>query len=151
MYTRSIQFTPCLFEVHDGWTLTTFWDGSVNEMHAWALSDDLKYREIARQHGYGNDWLRYAVDHDITHHWWADYGGYLCSEAIWLGARGVNIPQKYWHWSLSHEEHMVNSIQKYVQTGEIDAWNWLGRLFGDDLPVAAASLQKLLTPVSSPA
>lgn len=127
------DFKPCRFEVHDGYTRTVFHeDSSVNELHVYNLANEEWYLKICEDHGYGRDWRRYSIEHDLTHHWLADFLGEPYSEAIWLGAHGVSIPQEKWHWSLSHEEHLVNSLQRYVRTGEVDAWDWLHRKFGSD-------------------
>jgi hypothetical protein len=142
---RTIDFKSCLFEVFDGYTRTTFReDGSVNELHVWYISTEKWYLDICEAHGYGLDWRKYSTDHDVTHHWLAQYFGHDHSEAIWLGAHGVLIPQDEWHETLAHEEHMVNSLQRYVMMGLKDDHGCLDWIFGGNLHKAVADLKHFL-------
>jgi hypothetical protein len=133
-----------------GMVQTVFDDGRIS---TFVPPDKPDYREAARLFGYGDCFIDYGLEHDLLHHWVAKCLGWPCSPVIWNNAHRA-LPDwqpkdDVWpfHPNGWHEEHIVNYIQRYIKTSEIDAEHGvLHGLWGDrGLILVAAGFINWLT------
>ncbi|WP_407529419.1 hypothetical protein [Methylobacterium oryzisoli] len=144
---RTLEFRTASLAIHEHDIITTFReDGSQSRM--WPPIGEAWYQAIARNLGY-TDPLQYAREHEITHHWLADEMGWPHSWSLWSAAHGAwdsSKPARPWSQRVKDEEHTVNSLQRYINTGEVDAYGCLQAQWGDELPEAAGRLVALMRP-----
>lgn len=122
-----IIFRTARLEIDDGVIAATFNDGKRNAFHLKAMGGDDEYRRVARWAGYGDDWERYGLEHELCHHWLADRLGWRHSWSL-----HENRPQP-WPDHIAWEEHQVNRLQRQAMTGEPDEFGVLQAVFGSDL------------------
>lgn len=124
---------------HDHVT-TRFPDGAQSDH--WPPVTDPTYIQTARLFGYTNP-LQYGLEHDLTHNWLAEFRGHDWSEVIRAAAVGKRDPDKQQVYD--DEEHLVNRLQYYINTGRLDDdYGVLGAMFGSDLPFIAMRLWRFL-------
>ena len=134
-----INFKTAAFTISEGIVTAIFRDGKVNEFNTHWL-DRPEYRQIARDHGFGEDWRFYALTHELTHHWLADRLGWEWSWAIHddehhaLDAMPAHIA-----W----EEHIVNRLQRFIMTGQRDEHGVLYAVLGNLTQAEHIELQLL--------
>ncbi len=131
-----IRFRTALVDISDGVITATFNDDTTNTFHLCAMADDLKYRRITRWAGYGDDWYRYGLEHELTHHWLADRLGWN-----WSWSLHDNPPQP-WPAHVAWEEHLVNRLQRAAIAGEKDEFGVLDAVFGERLPAETDALRR---------
>jgi hypothetical protein len=150
---RELEFSSAFALVYDDRVVTIFKaDGSSSEF--WPPLTKRSFVWAAIEMGYRHDnggILRYGIEHDITHHWLADEMGWPHSYSIWGAAHAKpgnsDLPMEKWSDRVKYEEHMVNRLQKYINTGEKDDdYGCLDRTFGHALPRKALDLTLLLRP-----
>jgi hypothetical protein len=112
--------------------LHMFNDGTNNVLQL-AGMDTRRYVNIARWAGYAldrfdADWRAYAVHHDLTHHFLADWMRWPHSWSL-----HDNIPEADWPAHVHWEEHLVNALQRHARCGEGDELGHLDHLLGDRL------------------
>ena len=126
----TINFRTAAVTIHEGIVTAIFDDGKTNEMNTNWL--DLPwYRQIAKDHGFHEDWQYYAITHELTHHWLADRLAWNWSWAI-HGDEHYEIGSMPAH--IAWEEHLVNKLQRYALTDKLDDENVLYSVFRDQLP-----------------
>lgn len=133
-----IQFRTATVEFHDGIMVSTFSDGKRNRYDPSWAKDDQEYQDIAKWAGYGGDWQRYGIEHDLTHHWLADRLGWAWSWSLHENRR------QPWPDHIAWEEHVVNRLQRYARTGEPDEHGVLQAMFGGDLEGNVEDLRRIL-------
>jgi hypothetical protein len=104
--------------------VNVFADGRVNHMWFYAINN-AEYHAIAEWAGYGDDWKRYAVEHDFCHHWLADELGDKWCDCL-RNPSGLPIgeaPQAH-----QDREHQINRLQRQAHTGEPDEYGVLQRM-----------------------
>jgi hypothetical protein len=124
--------------VYPDGTVTTFSeDGS--QAIATVKPGDQGHIEAARHAGYGDDQYRMLVEHEIAHSFVADQLGWPHSWSLWSAAHGTGEkrPMSGWSPRVRDEEHLVVSLQRFVNTGQEDAYGKLWEAFGEDLPAVA--------------
>ena len=134
----AVIFRTARVETADGVITATFSDGKRNEFHLSAMAGDGEYCRIARWAGYGDDWRRYGIEHELTHHWLADRLAWR-----WSWSLHDDLPQP-WPEHIAWEEHIVNQLQRQMMTGESDEFCVLEGLFGDRLEERLIALQRAL-------
>jgi hypothetical protein len=122
-----VIFRTARVAVENGVITATFGDGKRNEFYLRAMAGNVEYRRIARWAGYGDDWQRYGIEHELTHHWLADRLAWR-----WSWSLHEDLPQP-WPEHIAWEEHVVNQLQRQMMTGEPDEFCVLEGLFGDSL------------------
>ncbi len=122
-----IRFRTATVEIGKDSILATFKDGSANRFSFLGLGENEEYRDIARWAGYKEDWRRYAIDHELTHHWLADRLGWE-----WSWSLHDNPPQP-WPAHVAWEEHLCNRLQRAAMTGAVDEFGVLQAVFGERL------------------
>jgi hypothetical protein len=94
--------------------------------------------------------MQYGLEHDLTHHFVADELGWPHSWSIWSAAHSTWDPNKTagkWSQRVADEEHLVNRLQKYVNTGQVDEdYGVLRGTFGSNLRDVAGRLVLILRP-----
>lgn len=127
---QKINFRTAAVTIHEGIVTAIFDDGKRNEMNTNWL--DLPwYRQIAKDHGFGDDWQYYALTHELTHHWLADRLAWNWSWAIHDDDHH-EMDQMPSH--IAWEEHIVNKLQRFIMQDKLDDENVLRSVFGDALP-----------------
>lgn len=101
---RTIVFRTARVVRAPGFLFSVFPDGSCCVLDIEA-GDNPHYRSIAAWAGY-DDWRRYALEHDLTHHAVADVLG-RPSPALWRAARMWDATQE-----TDDEEVLVNALQR---------------------------------------
>jgi hypothetical protein len=135
-----------------GRVMTVFDDGTFSILEV-ADCDKPSFREAARLMGYGDLWQRYGVDHDVAHSFLAHALGWPFSRVVWSDAhkRRPHGWERHWPYKPWDEEHLVNRLQCYVQTGQRDTdYGILDKVWGDRLPAVAAHLASWLRPWTAP-
>jgi hypothetical protein len=89
--------------------------------------------------GYGGDTDRYALEHELAHHFIADNLGWSYSWSVHKNEQH----EAPWPDHIAWEEHLVNSFQKYSRTGEHDEYNVLHLVLGERLGPKAGEFQRL--------
>lgn len=130
-----IRFRTASVQIGERDIIATFKDGAINRFCFVIMGDDEEYRAIARWAGYGDDWKRYAIEHELTHHWLADRLGWE-----WSWSLHDNPPQP-WPAHVAWEEHIVNRLQRLARAGGPDEFGVLDALFGRGLSAALEDLR----------
>lgn len=133
----TLHFNTVTVEVSPRAVLSRFHDGEERLFCLVWASTNPAYRQVALEMGY-TDPRRYAVEHDLTHHWLADHLGQPYSRAIHDGDPRVPIgeaPQ-----DIQDEEHLVNSLQQMLRLGRLDPH---GRV--DELRLTVSDLMGLVS------
>lgn len=121
------KFRTATVTISEGIVTATFNDGRVNEMNTHWL--DLPwYRQIAADHGFGADWRFYAITHELTHHYVADRLAWNWSWAVHDDVHYDEMPSH-----IAWEEHIVNKLQRFAMTEQLDEENVLRSVFGNSL------------------
>jgi hypothetical protein len=147
-----LEFDSAFVWVYERHVLTQFKeDGSTSDFYPPLYKRDFVFAAI--EMGYPHDdrgILQYGIEHDLTHHWLAGAMGWPYSYSIWSAAHSKGnseLPMEKWSQRIKDEEHLVNRLQKYVNTGQKDDdYGCLDRAFGDTLPSKAGDLIFLLRP-----
>ena len=136
---HTLTFRTAVMVMAPDHTVSIFPDGRTNTMHLPSV-DAPDYHAIARWAGYGDDWRRYNLHHDATHHAIADWLGWR-----WSACLHDPEPVAIGDASQAHqdEEHIVNRLQRQVHTGEPDEYGQVQRLFGDGTTEVLAMLTAL--------
>lgn len=145
---RVVEFKSATVEIHDHIIRTIFReDGSSADM--WPPTGEAWYQDVARSMGY-TDALLYAREHELVHHWLADHMGWPHSWSVWSQAHGTwdsTKPNRPWSQRVADEEHIVNRLQRYLNTGEVDVdYGVLTGTWGERLPAVAVELMGVLRP-----
>jgi hypothetical protein len=101
-------------------------NGQFNLFYPADAASNSDYRDIAAWAGYDNP-IQYALEHDLTHCWLSDKLEWPYSQAIMDGANGIPVDQM--SERTAYEEHMVNHIQRYLNTGELDPYGQIVEKF----------------------
>lgn len=98
--------------------------------------------------GYGGDQYRMLTEHEIAHSFIADEMGWPHSWSLWSAAHGNGEKRPMHEWSprVREEEHLVVSLQRYVNTGLEDDYGRLREAFGERLPETALRFLALARP-----
>lgn len=128
-----------LVAVEKNYIRTVFLDGACSRFYP--PVDNAEFCKCATMFGYTNA-MQYGLEHDITHSWQAFYQGKPYSEVVWAEAHGSREkPQQVY----DDEEHLVNRLLKYLNTGEVDTdYEVLRGTFGSKLPDVARDLWMVL-------
>ncbi|MCT7377088.1 hypothetical protein [Chelativorans salis] len=121
-------------------------DGSVAEADVhWGDPDHIRASWYA---GYGGDQRRMLTEHEIAHSFIADELGWPYSWSLWSAAHGTSTKRPMGEWSprVRDEEHLVVSLQRYVNTGLEDEHGKLREAFGERLPEVARRFVALARP-----
>jgi len=129
-----IQFRTAQVTVSKDTVTAVFNDGKTNEFYIPGKDDN--YKQIAKWAGYSDDWERYAIEHELTHHFIADNLGWDYSWAVWTQTWFDHPWPNYISW----EEHIVNHLQRYTKLGVSDPVNVLPLVFGERLDPLRAVL-----------
>lgn len=136
------EFRTATVVVTDTEVISTFKaDGRVNRFWLPDKEGMGWYREVVRWAGYGEDWRRYAIEHNLTHHWLADQLGHPWSEALHDG--DAERPLEFAPSGQRREEHLVNRLQRCLRTGQGDEYGAMEAQF-EDLPLTMALLRSAL-------
>lgn len=99
------------------YVFSTFTDGHTNlydplwpEQERDAAKRDA-YLQVVDWAGYGNDYRRYGIEHELTHHLIADALGWRWSWAL----HDPPHPEP-WPEHIAWEEHLVNAAQRFFRT-----------------------------------
>jgi hypothetical protein len=121
------KFKTAAVTISEGIVTAIFNDGTVNEFNTHWL-DRPEYRQIALEHGFGDDWRFYAYTHEITHHWVADRLGW---EWSWAVHDNVHYEMDKMPAHIAWEEHLVNKLQRFIMTGKPDEHGVLYAVLGN--------------------
>lgn len=127
-----IKFRTAEVEILPEKVVSTFNDGKINEFYIGEWGEN--YKTIAEQFGYGNDWRKYGVEHELAHHFIADNMGWQYSWSLYssAGKRSTEFSGP-WPDHIAWEEHLVNAFQRYCKTNERDPHNVLHLCLRQDL------------------
>lgn len=142
MQAVTIIFRTASVEVGEHEIVATFSDGKVNRFGLAWMENDEEYRRIARWAGYGDDWRRYGVEHELTHHWLADKLNWR-----WSWSLHSDVPQP-WPEHIAWEEHLVNALQRQMMAKQPDRFGQLQGLFGSALGETIDQLRRTLERIS---
>jgi hypothetical protein len=131
-----MEFRTATVAVSEGIVTAFFRDGKRNTINLNWL-DQPFYRDIARDHGYGDNWMLYGIEHELAHHFIADKLGWSYSWSIYQN------PYQPWPDHVAWEEHLVNSFQRYCRLGERDKYGQLENIFGSRLNEYRDEFQKI--------
>jgi len=131
-----IRFRTALVEVEGDVVRSTFNDGRENAFYLSGVADSIDYRRTAAWAGYGEDWRRYAIEHELTHHWLADRLGWK-----WSWSLHDNLPQP-WPDHIAWEEHLVNRLQRFARMGATDEFGVLDTVFGETIQLEVEQLMR---------
>lgn len=99
-----------------------------------------EFVRCAKMFGYV-DPMQYGREHDVIHSWLAQKLKKAFSRVVWCEAH--KVPQDDFKRECDDEEHLVNRMQNYLNTGETDAdYGILANTFGPNLPEVGAALWK---------
>lgn len=109
---------------------------------------DRDHIEASKHAGYGGDQHRMLVEHEIGHSFIADELGWPHSWSLWSAVHGSGEkrPMERWSSRIRDEEHLVVSLQRYVNTGVEDNYGRLRESFGNRLPRVAGCFVALARP-----
>lgn len=150
---QTLQFQTAAFvkplQGHGDWMLSVFTDGITNRFDINVVRRDPNYVSVAESIGYAIDQVdRYAIEHDLTHHWVADTMGWPHSYSLYsAGQRQIqNLPYhspngETWSDRVREEEHMVNKLQRFVRLGTPDEFGVIQTKF--DLELAKSELKSI--------
>jgi hypothetical protein len=150
---QAVEFAAAFVWVYEKHIITQFKsDGSVSDF--WPPLHKRDFAFAAIEMGYPLDncgIMQYGIEHDLTHHWLAGAMGWPYSFSIWSAAHSKEgnseLPMDRWSQRIKDEEHLVNRMQRYINTGQKDDdYGCLDRAFGDTLPSKAGDLIFLLRP-----
>lgn len=134
---------------------TIFEDGAISSFWPFAprSEEGIKvFLDAAKEMGYVNP-MQYGIEHDITHAFAVDAIHDMARDIprwAWRGVSGVVWAQAHPGFELKQqdrddEEHVINRLQKYLNTGEVDNdWGVLEDLFGYNLPRVGQVMWRLL-------
>lgn len=107
----TIKLKHCELEVTDWGCVTRFADGS----HFGAHPHDMPhYHVISHRCGYGDDLMRYCVEHELAHSVVAEWFRDAPSAVIWALAHGEE-PEPY---ATLAEEVLAQTLQRWARTNE---------------------------------
>ena len=88
------------------------------------------------------------VEHEIGHSYIADLMGWPHSWSVWSAAHGTGEKRPIEEWSprVRDEEHLVVSLQRFVNTGYEDHYGKLREVFNDDLQRVAIGFVAIARP-----
>jgi len=149
---QEVEFSAAFVCVYSRHVITRFKaDGSISDFYPPLHKRDFVFAAI--EMGYPHDdrgIMQYGIEHDLTHHWLAAEMGWPYSYSIWSAAHSKGnseLPMDKWSQRIKDEEHLVNRLQRYVNTGEKDDdYGCLDGAFGKSLPSKAGDLILLLRP-----
>lgn len=121
-------------------------DGSVAAASVhWGDPDHIAASWLA---GYGGDQYRMLVEHEIGHSFIADELGWPHSWSLWSAVHGSGEqrPMEEWSGRVRDEEHLVVSLQRFVNTGCKDREGRLEAVFGPRLPHVARQFVAVARP-----
>lgn len=109
---------------------------------------DADHISASRQAGYGDDQRRMLIEHEVAHSYVADLMSWPHSWSVWSAAHGSGEkrPMSQWSSRVRDEEHLVVSLQAYVNTGIEDRYGKLREALGDDLPSVARGFLAVARP-----
>jgi len=162
MTPRKVIVGGASVEIHPHKIVSTYPDGAVSEFWpvagdnpAFSEEDKAEFARYAALAGY-SDPMQYGLEHDVTHHWVAERLGWEHSRVVWADAHkciGETIEfdqsvtaEEGWPRRCQDEEHIVNSLQRFMNTGAKDDHGVLDALFGERLPAVAHALLVFLRP-----
>jgi len=141
------DFRACTVEVFDTYLKTTFKiDGSISWFHP--PVNDPEFIAAAHYAGYGYP-LQHGLEHDVVHAYIADVLNWPHSYSVWSDAHAkdrTNIPMAKWSQRVKDEEHLVVSLQRFINTGHLDHYGKLDIAFGSQLKHHAKAVSALLRP-----
>lgn len=114
-----------------------FPDGTTNHFHLSAMDGNAGYADIARWAGYGDDWRRYGLEHELGHHFIADTANQPWSYSVHDNPPTIDAPH------VAREEHVVNELQRWSNGIRDDPYGQLRDVLGDD-PDYQAELFKMI-------
>lgn len=116
-------------------------DGAISSFWPMVERPDLdEFVKYAKFFGYANP-MQYGREHDVIHSWLAKKLIKPFSRVVWCDAH--KISQENFKRECEDEEHLVNRMQKYLNTGETDTdYGILVNTFGTHLPEVGAALWK---------
>lgn len=121
---KALLFDTAVMVLTDAAATSCFSDGVFNQL--W-LTEPGDHPAFAREAGYGEDWRRYIVEHDVLHHLVADELGQPWSWALHDGDGSVPVDQA--PQRIRDEEHLVQSLQRRIMLGVPDRLGCLDRAF----------------------
>lgn len=109
---------------------------------------DADHIAASRHAGYGDDQHRMLVEHELGHSYVADLMGWPHSWSVWSAVHGSGEkrPMSEWSRRVRDEEHLVVSLQAFVNTGVEDPYGKLREAFGDQLPAVVQGFISLARP-----
>lgn len=137
-----------VWQTFEGISLRRKGSKKIIEGHA---HDTPHYYVIAHRCGYGDDLLRYAVEHDLFHAWLYEYMG--IGESLVLNAlvAGKDICPAF----AAQEEALIQAVQTWVRANvrpiiggidwdklKYDAFDMLDRFYRDDMSSVFESLEE---------
>jgi len=123
----TIPFQHCVITASPDLITNVFSDGVVRHFYLSGVADDPEYHRIARWAGYGDDWHRYAVEHDAAHALVAEFMGLK-----WCPVLHDPLPVPLDDAPQQHKdiEHLANAVQRWYRLRAPDPYVCLERLFG---------------------
>lgn len=110
---RVIEFDTAVTVLASDTMIHVFTDGVFNQMNL----DWGEHREAdAREAGYGADWRRFAIEHDLAHHIVADAMGWPWSFALHDGDGTLDLKDA--PAPIQQEEAIVVALQRFLRAGE---------------------------------
>lgn len=97
--------------LYDGGCYTVYPDGK-----SWGAEphDTADYHIIANRLGYGDDIMRYAIDHEVAHHCVTEWAFNRRSAVLWPLAHGMKPVLR---WAVA-EEALAMTFQKWLRCDE---------------------------------
>lgn len=142
---RVIEFKSCTVIVC--WThVITYFREDESFSDFWPPISKASFIGAAHEMGYLSV-MQYGIEHDIMHALIAEECGWPHSWSVWSAAHGTTGPERSpdeWSQRVRDEEHLVNRMQAYINTGKLDGFGNLFGTFGDRLPDVACKFIKVL-------